>query len=150
MIREIDRAVENFKRANCAGVLEKKLVFWHSCLDHLTENLYGFGNGPFSKRLIDACERGGIELDDLLDPKVVRHFQNDLDDDHNCFWFVDARNRFVHDGLDALDNEYYQLTDAIQKARALAERLLLNKVGIDYRDLNEGSRHCLGFPSRRQ
>jgi len=55
----VEQAIENFKRTNCTDTLETKLVFWYSCLDHLTEDFYECGKGPFSKRLIDACKKAG-------------------------------------------------------------------------------------------
>lgn len=148
---DLDQAIENFKRTNCTGTLETKLVFWYSCLDHLTK-IYSFGRsrGSLSKRLVLSCKENDIEIGDLLDARVVRHFQERLDDEHNCFWFVDARNRFVHEGLDALHDESYQLIEAIRNARALAERLLLHKLGLDHNELCNRDQFCLGSPSVRQ
>ncbi|WP_103028051.1 HEPN domain-containing protein [Salinibacter altiplanensis] len=146
----VEQAIENFKRTNCTDTLETKLVFWYSCLDHLTEELYDCDKGPFSKRLIDACEKAGVEIADLFNPKVVHHFREDLNDEHTCFWFVDARNRFVHDGLNALQDEPYRLIEATRNARALAERLLLSKLGINHNTLCDKDQFCLGEPTVRQ
>lgn len=143
----IDQAIENFKRAHCAGVLETQLVFWYSCFDHMTKELYGCHLRPFSRRLIKVFDDNAVDFEDLLDPRVARHFRQDMNDDHNCFWFVDARNRLVHEGLDTLQDTPYELANAIRNAKALAERLLLNALGIDHSQLYNVDRMRLGAPS---
>lgn len=143
----IDQAIENFKRAHCAGVLETQLVFWYSCFDHMTKKLYGCHLRPFSRRLIKVFDDSDVDFEDLLDPRVARHFRQDTDDDYDCFWFVDARNRLIHEGLDSLQDTPYELINAVRNAKALAERLLLNALGIDHNQLFDATRMRLGAPS---
>lgn len=143
----IDQAIENFKRAHCAGVLETQLVFWVSCFDHMLKNLYNCSGGSFSKRIVKTFDDNDVDFEDLLDPRVARHFRQDIDDEHNCFWFVDARNRLIHEGLDALQDTPYELINAIRNAKALAERLLLDALGIDHNQLFSVNRMRLGAPS---
>ena len=139
----IEGAVQNFVLANCAGTIETKLTFWYSCLDYLTEKVYKKKTKPFSKRLVKVCDDVGVIIDDLLETEVIEHWRGNKESENTCFWFADARNRFIHHGLGNLLDEHYQVLDSVRNARALAERLILARLGISNHDL------CLGTPSLR-
>lgn len=131
----IDQALYNFQSAHCSGVLETQLVFYHACLDHLLGSVYECYTRPFSKRLVQVCDENDVGLDDLFEKDVIDHFRCDPKEKNACFWFVDARNRLVHDGLFQLNDTPYQMIDAIRAVCAVSERLLMNAMGIDHDDL---------------
>ena len=70
-------------------------------------------------------------MDDLLEENVLTYWREDLSGDTQNFRFVNTRNTFVHDSLGANLEESQKVIEDRRTARALAERLLLAKIGVD-------------------
>jgi hypothetical protein len=55
------------------------------------------------------------------------------------FTFTDLRNKYVHSGFDVFSGQYQYALKQRRIMRALTERLLLNRLGINYKDTHLGN-----------
>lgn len=139
----VDRTIQNFKIANCSQTLDTKLIHWHSCLDFFIKAL-GVNENSFSKRLVKAFDEQNLEIDDLLPEKELKEIRKGIQKEMkvNDFDFAELRNKYIHEGFDSLVGRYHEVIEHHRTMRALAERLLLNYMGVDYRDTSLG-RYCV-------
>lgn len=132
----------NIGIANLAHTIEDSLVRWHSCLDFFRQKMGNGGRYP-SGRILTTVNEAGIDITDLIEPKIVESIENaitqDEDEGKTKFEFTRMRDDFIHQGFDSLRNEYDQVMVQNRIMRALVERLVLSYIGIDYRDTYLGT-----------
>ncbi len=123
------QAMHVYQLACIASVIEVQFVYWFACLDFLKKQtrvdhrVHPKGK-HFSEKLKIACEQQGIEIEDLglrRSSKMPEMYR-----------FVEIRNDYMHDGL--MVEDYSEMITERTKLKALAERLILKLLGIDYRE----------------
>ncbi|WP_263789929.1 hypothetical protein [Salinibacter sp.] len=129
--KKIDEVLDNFTIAYTRKTIETGLLYWHSCLDQICQDLYGEDHRVFSKQIVATCDAAGIKVEDLLEEDVLDYWREDISGETQNFRFVNTRNTFVHDSLGANLEESQKVIEDRRVARALAERLLLAKIGVD-------------------
>ncbi len=133
----VERTLRNFQVANCASTIESGFVYWHSCIDFFLKLHLGRDNRSFSLRLIEVCDNNSIHIEDLVDAASIAAFRRG-EKKVPPIRFTDLRNAYIHDGFDAFKDCYDEVFVLTNKMRALAERLLFNYLGIDYRETSLG------------
>jgi len=115
---------------------DTELIYWHSCLDILIKILSGDKfldrkNIGFSKKLVLACEDAKIEWSDLY-PYVKKEdiFSGTLRAD---FKITTIRNNMIHDGQYPNPNDFDVVFAENSRAEALAERIIIHILGVEYR-----------------
>lgn len=124
---DVDEVIRSYRIATRAETIETSLVYLHSCLD-LLKKMFDFPGMPFSRNIRQACQKARVDLEDLVftpSTKVIDKFR-----------FNEIRDAFLHDGFHI--DSYEEVISEIRKMRALAERLLLSLMGIDYRKTRVG------------
>lgn len=123
---EVDRACGEFEIAATAGDIETSLIRWHSVVDFFSKRA-GNDKGNAGHRIVKTCDDLGVLLDDLVDTELAETLRAG---GKGAFPFTDLRNRFVHDGFDVFDDRFDELLKARKTVRAVAERMLLARMGI--------------------
>lgn len=129
----IDRCIENFKIANTAESLQSSFIHWHSCLDFFRK-IHLESSTSFSKDLVRMFDAQGIPLDDLLDSSTVQELRDAIKQGKRkapAFDFTDLRNAYIHDGFEVFEGRAREASEMIRTMRALAERLLVKKAGLN-------------------
>ncbi len=121
--------------------VETELVYWHSCLEVLTkilakDRMKEFKYWGFSKRLLQVCDDAKIEWMDLY-PDIKKE-EVSLQQSPQKLEITSIRNAMIHDGdypaMDKYDAVFLENT----RAAALAERMVMCVLGIDYSETPVG------------
>lgn len=147
----LDTIVDGFKVANCCRTLETKFIHWHACLDffktHIfkglpSEDLNRIKNSmSFSMQLIHMLELSETSYKDLLEESVVEQILNAIEGKGKSqdLSFTAIRNQYMHDGFHAFEGHWREASDLTRTMRALAERVVLGIVGIDFKNTSLGN-----------
>lgn len=148
---DIDAISDWFEIASTAQDIETSLVRWHSILEFVAKrdgyddnSLYPKMRASASMRVTKLCTDLGVELDDLDDSATVMAIRGRLRGDESPngvrdrFKFTEIRDQLLHEGFEVFDKHGRDVLRARKRARALAERVLLAKMGIDYKQTRLG------------
>jgi len=132
---EIDKAIRQMVIGNRPDqAVESKLIYWHSALDiHIKivagEKAREQRYEAFSKKLVLACEDAGIVWTDLY-PYLTR--ERIFSEEKADFLITSLRNAMIHEGKYPDSKEYNQVFQENARAEALAERMVMRILGVDY------------------
>jgi hypothetical protein len=121
--------------------VDTELVYWHSSLEVLTkilakEKMKEYKYWGFSKRLLQVCDDAKIEWMDLY-PEIKKE-EVLLEQSPQKLEITNIRNAMIHDGdypaMDKYDAVFLENT----RAAALAERMVMCVLGMDYRETPVG------------
>jgi hypothetical protein len=133
---EIDKAIMQLLIANKPNQpVDTELLYWHSCLDILVKLLseHRFDERKkqgFSRRLVLACEDAKIDWRDLY--PYIRRDEIFSDDVKADFRITRFRNNIIHAGDYPEFEEFSEVIEENARAAALAERMLMRAVGVEY------------------
>jgi hypothetical protein len=121
--------------------IDTELIYWHSCLDILLKILSGEKASDrkytaFSRKLVLACEEANIEWADLY--AYTRREDIFSDQIKADFKITIFRNNMIHHGNYPDDAEFPEVIAENNRAAALAERMVLHTLGVDYRNTPVG------------
>jgi hypothetical protein len=135
---ELDKAIKQLLvAAKPDQPIDTELIYWHSCLDILLKALSGDKASDrkymgFSRKLVLACEEANIEWSDLYtDVSREDIFSDNLRADLRI---TTIRNNMIHHGDYPNIDEFDEVIAENNRAAALAERMILHMLGIDYRN----------------
>ena len=139
---DLDKAIKQLLVASKpAQPIDTELIYWHSCLDILLKAISGESVVErkyiaFSRKLVLACEEANIEWVDLY-PYVKRDeiFSDDVRAD---FRITTLRNNMIHEGNYPDPQQFGEVIAENSRAAALAERMILSILGVDYRNSPAG------------
>jgi hypothetical protein len=130
----VRETIRNFTTASCSRTIETKFIHWHSCLDFFKKLLSKEKKGSFSYKLISVLDSARIYISDMICPNLLEKIRNSVDKKEKVdFRFTELRNGYIHDGFDVFSPDYLEAVEQIEIMRVIAERLLLNYMGIDYK-----------------
>lgn len=141
---EVDKAIRQLLVGNRPDQLvENKLIYVHSTLDILIKIIASFRTRDwryksFRKKLVLACEDAEIEWADLY-PGLTR--ERIFSDEKADFLITKFRNAMIHEGKYPDKKEYDQVFEENARAEALAERMVMKILGIDYENTPIGKFH---------
>jgi hypothetical protein len=118
-------ALDRYIIAARKETIDVLLIYIHSCLDVLIKH-YDKSNDPFSKKLLHVCQNQGIAWKDLY-PELS---EEDIEKKQLDFPINKLRNKMLHEG--EYSDNHHVVMDETGRARCLAERIILNMLGIDY------------------
>lgn len=139
-VNSFNDVVYEFKIAQLGKTIEDSLVRWHSCLDFFKKRI-GFGRNPFGKNLILALEKLGISIEDLIEKEEIQNVREGNKDEEGEWIklsFNKFRDSYIHDGFDIFKGQYDEVIKSTRIMNAIAERMLLSQIGIDYRNTHLG------------
>jgi hypothetical protein len=130
--------LQSLEIANCAQTIETKLIHYHSCIDFF-RNKFNKKKGSFSKDVIELLDERKISISDLIEEETLQNIRNKVKN-KSTFEFTNLRNRYLHEGFDAFQDNYDSVMRQNDIMRCICERFILNCLGINYKDTVLGTK----------